>query len=182
MNAPVNALVGVFLNDNLPTSSGAPPGLDFRPSGLGTAFLTLNPALKQVFFIGDGRTGNGTGAVQQFIVPAGATRFFLGTVDGFGWNTNSGTFSVQVIAPGGAAGPLAAAILPSSRSVQVGVTATAGYFGYKSLQGNPVRAAAAMAVADKQSLPIETQVDFMLRGGNVTIRRLIFFWRQRSRW
>ena len=125
MIAPVNALVGLFLNDNLPTSSGAPPGLDFRPSGLGTAFLTLNPALKQVFFIGDGRTGNGTGAVQQFIVPAGATRFFLGTVDGFGWNTNSGAFSVQVNAPAGGAGPLAAAILPSSRSVQVGGTATA---------------------------------------------------------
>ena len=125
MIAPVNALVGLFLNDNLPTLSGAPAGLDFRPSGLGTAFLTLNPALKQVFFIGDGRTGNGGGTVQQFIVPAGATRFFLGTVDGFGWNTNSGAFSVQVIAQGGGAGPLAAAILPSSRSVQVGGTATA---------------------------------------------------------
>jgi hypothetical protein len=78
-----------------------------------------------VFFIGDGRTGSGTGAVQQFIVPAGATRLFLGTVDGFGWNTNSGAFSVQVNAPAGGASPLAAAILPSSRSVQVGGTATA---------------------------------------------------------
>jgi len=36
---------------------------------------------------------------------------------------------------------------------------------YQIVQGNPVRAAAAMAVADKQSLPIETQVDRTPRGG-----------------
>src|SRR5687768_11281294 len=55
MNAPVNALVGLFLNDSVPNSSAAPPPLNFSPStGLGTAFPTLTPALKQVFFIGDG--------------------------------------------------------------------------------------------------------------------------------
>jgi hypothetical protein len=36
---------------------------------------------------------------------------------------------------------------------------------YQIVQGNPMRAAAAMAVADKQSLPIETQVDRTPRGG-----------------
>ena len=123
MNAPVNALVGVFLDNNAPNATGTPPGLDFSGSGLGTGFATLSPGLKQVFFIGDGRTG--TGAVQQFIVPAGATRLFLGTVDGVGWNTNSGAFSVQVTSSGGPGGSLAAAVLPVSRSVQVGSTATA---------------------------------------------------------
>ena len=41
-------------------------------------------------------TGRGTGAPEQFVVPPGATRLFLGTVDGFDWNTNTGAFSVQV--------------------------------------------------------------------------------------
>jgi hypothetical protein len=96
MNAPVNALVGVFLDDGVPSTSPAPPGLDFSDGGLGTAFGQLCPGLKQPFFIGDGLTGHGSGAPQQFVVPPGATRLFLGTVDGFDWNTNSGTFSVQV--------------------------------------------------------------------------------------
>lgn len=95
-SGPVDALVGVFLDASLPTSSAAPTGLDFTGAGLGTAFPTLSPALKQVFFIGDGRTGNGSGSVQTFVVPAGATRLFLGTSDGFGWFNNSGSFVVTV--------------------------------------------------------------------------------------
>ncbi len=93
---PLNSLVGVFLDNNLPTSSGAPAALDFSGTGLGTGFATLSPGLKQAFFIGDGRTGTGTGAVQTFVVPAGATRLFLGTTDGFGWFNNSGSFAVTV--------------------------------------------------------------------------------------
>ncbi len=85
----------------------------------------LSPFLKQVFFIGDGLTGNGTGAAQQFIVPAGATRLFLGPADGTGWVNNSGAFTVQVSGGAALSGPLAAAILPSSRSVQIGTAATA---------------------------------------------------------
>ena len=96
MNAPVNALVGVFLDDRVPSASPAPPGLDFSANGLGTAFGQLCPGLKQPFFIGDGLTGNGSGARQQFVVPPGATRLFLGTVDGFDWNTNTGAFGVNV--------------------------------------------------------------------------------------
>jgi hypothetical protein len=96
MNAPVNALVGVFLDDGVPSASPAPPGLDFSDGGLGRAFGQLCPGLKQPFFIGDGLTGHGNGAPQQFVVPPGATRLFLGTVDGFDWNTNTGAFSVQV--------------------------------------------------------------------------------------
>ena len=102
MNAPADALVGLFLDNNVPTSSVAPSGLDFSAAG-GTSFTTLSPGLKQPFFIGDGLTGNGTGSVQTFIVPAGATRFFLGTVDGFGWFNNSGSFSVNVTGIGASA-------------------------------------------------------------------------------
>jgi hypothetical protein len=93
---PANALVGVFLDNNLPTSGAAPADLDFGPTGIGTNFTTLSPALKQVFFIGDGLTGTGTGTVQTFVVPAGATRLFLGASDGFGWANNVGAFNVTV--------------------------------------------------------------------------------------
>ena len=100
INAPINSLVGVFLDNSQPGSTPAPASLDFSPGGLGTSFTTLSPALKQVFFIGDGFTGNGTGSQQQFVIPAGATRFFLGTDDGFGWYNNVGAFSVTtVLAP-----------------------------------------------------------------------------------
>src|SRR6185437_2504356 len=37
---PVNALVGVFLDDALPTSTPAPADLDFGPTGIGTSFTT----------------------------------------------------------------------------------------------------------------------------------------------
>jgi hypothetical protein len=93
---PINALVGVFLDASQPDSSAAPTPLDFSGSGLGTSFTTLSPALKQAFFIGDGLTGTGSGSVQTFVVPAGATRLFLGTSDGVGWFNNSGSFTVTI--------------------------------------------------------------------------------------
>ena len=43
---------------------------------------------------------------------------------------------------------------------------------HQIVQGNPVRAAAAMAIADKQSLPIETQVDRTPRGGASYTQRI----------
>ncbi len=123
MLAPQDALVGLFLDDSVPTSSGAPSRLDFSDAGMGRSFAVLSPGLKQPFFIGDGLTGTGNGAVQQFIVPAGATRLFLGVVDGVEWHNNTGSLNVQVTTcVGGAAGPLAAATLPTSRSLQVGNT------------------------------------------------------------
>ena len=58
---------------------------------------TLSPGLRQAFFIGDGRTGTGSGSVQQFVVPAGATRLLLASSDGIGANYNNfGSFSVVV--------------------------------------------------------------------------------------
>lgn len=71
-------LVGVFLDDSEPADP-APERLNFTGAD---NFLTLSPLLGQVFFIGDGLTGTGTGSVQQFHVPAGATRLFLGFADG----------------------------------------------------------------------------------------------------
>ncbi len=95
-NAPINALVGVFLSDNDPNTDPASGALDFGDGAIGTAFPTLSPALQQVFFIGDGLAGNDPDSVQTFIAPVGATRLYLGTVDGFGWFNNTGTIDVTV--------------------------------------------------------------------------------------
>jgi len=94
LTAPFDSLIGVFLDAAQPDTSPAPAGLNFLT--LGTSFASLSPLLKQPFFIGDGLTGTGTGAVQDFIVPSGATRLFLGTMDAFGWFDNSGSFDVTV--------------------------------------------------------------------------------------
>jgi len=59
-----------------------------------------------VFFIGDGLTGDGSGTVQQFNVPAGATRLVLGLVDApdyqgnpGGYGDNVGSFSATFTVP-----------------------------------------------------------------------------------
>jgi hypothetical protein len=79
---PQCPLVGVFIDDTIPSSGPAPETLDFSAGGLGIDFLTLSPLLRQVFYIGDGVTSGGT--FQQFIAPTGATRLALGIPDGWG--------------------------------------------------------------------------------------------------
>jgi hypothetical protein len=93
INAPANALIGVFLGPDRPDTSSAPSALDFGTSQ-SRDYTTISPSLKQVFFIGDGRTS--TGEVQSVNIPNGATRLFLGPMDGVGWWNNSGSFNVQV--------------------------------------------------------------------------------------
>lgn len=94
--APINALVGVFLDDNQPNLTPAPPRLDFRTAA-SRDFNELRPQLKQLFFIGDGR--NSSGAHQEFIVPPGATRLYLATWDFYEWNNNAGSRVVRVNRP-----------------------------------------------------------------------------------
>ena len=91
--APANSLIGVFLDASQPDSSPAPAGLSFSTAA-SWDYTVLSPGLKQPFFIGDGLTSGGL--QQQVIVPAGATRLFLGTMDGFGWYDNVGFFEVRV--------------------------------------------------------------------------------------
>jgi hypothetical protein len=94
-NGPANALIGVFLDANTP-GGVAPAGMDFSTPG-SLSQSTVSPQLNQVFFIGDGRTGLGTGAVQRFVIPAGATRLFLASSDGVGASYNNfGSFAVVV--------------------------------------------------------------------------------------
>jgi hypothetical protein len=80
----VGPLVGVFLADTLPASP--PSSLVFHvgnssEGGIPTDFRILNPEIGQVFFIGDGLTGTGTGAIQAFVIPPAATHLYLGYVD-----------------------------------------------------------------------------------------------------
>ena len=60
LTTPMNALLGVFLGPGAPGGT-APAALD--ASGAND-FTTSAPLLNQVFFIGDGLTGTGTGTVQ----------------------------------------------------------------------------------------------------------------------
>jgi uncharacterized protein (TIGR03382 family) len=99
LTARVSSLIGVFLSDEQPDGSEDPNGLDFSVTD-GEDFSSLSPLLKQAFFIGDGRDGMGN--AQRFFVPVGATRLYLGVMDGFGWFNNTGAITVEVIPTPGA--------------------------------------------------------------------------------
>ena len=97
LKAPLTSVVGVFLNDNQPDSSPAPASLDFTSAG-SRDFATLTPQLKQPFFIGNGYRADGT-TLQNFIVPTGATRFYIGVMDGQQWSDNAGSLTTTVAKP-----------------------------------------------------------------------------------
>ena len=90
--APVNSLVGVFLGETFPAGV-TPVRLDFSAPAA-RAYTELHPVLRQTFFIGDGMAD--ANQRQRMYVPQGATRLFLGTMDGFGWVENQGAFTVTV--------------------------------------------------------------------------------------
>jgi uncharacterized protein (TIGR03437 family) len=95
-------LAGVFLDDTEPADP-APARLDV--SNYDTQAL-IQPALRQTFFIGNGVTASGTR--QEFVVPAGATRLFLGVVDAANFqgtpccyadNSGSLTATYEIVTP-----------------------------------------------------------------------------------
>jgi hypothetical protein len=112
-------LVGVFLDASEPADP-APACLDFSTGQLGENFVVLAPAIGQVFYIGDGLTGTGTGATQSFLVPATATRLQLGFADAqeFGDPTSAPGFygdnTGQVTAIFDVVPPLVVPTLPAS--------------------------------------------------------------------
>lgn len=94
ITAPLNALVGVFLDDNTPDDDGPiPPALDFSTQGE-RDYTSISPKLRQPFYIGSGQTSDGV--QQSVIVPKGATRFYLGTMDGHEWSNNVGGFNATI--------------------------------------------------------------------------------------
>jgi hypothetical protein len=109
-NIPINALVGVFLDDKQPSLSNTPQGLDFSTAderdftSIGaaadnsTSMVDRPLKLKQIFFIGDGMTSKGI--KQSFVAPKGATRLFLATWDFYEWNNNAGQRNIKISRPG----------------------------------------------------------------------------------
>ncbi|HEX4274422.1 MAG TPA: PEP-CTERM sorting domain-containing protein [Bryobacteraceae bacterium] len=103
-------LTGVFESGT--PSGSAPASLDFTAVG-STGFSSLSPLLDQTFFIGDGLTGDGSGSVQNFIVPTGATTLYLGFADACGhhgdatgcYADNVGSFEVAYSEIAGAPEP-----------------------------------------------------------------------------
>ena len=94
MFAPICSLIGVFLDSSVPAGA-APTLLDFTTPA-SRDYLTLSPQLKQVFFIGDGQTSGF--AQQKVFIPGGATRLYLGVMDGNNWLNNLGSHSVDIAA------------------------------------------------------------------------------------
>jgi Putative Flp pilus-assembly TadE/G-like len=94
LTAPLDALVGVFLggaDGTAPTAANTP--------ATANDYETQNDnqiQLQQPFYIGDGTPVSGGSAPAQFLVPPGATRLFLGTMDGYQWINNGGTFSATI--------------------------------------------------------------------------------------
>ena len=102
---PLNAVNAVFLGNNVPDSNPAPATLNFSTqaerdytAGTNNGEAVNNgqfaPKVQQVFYVGNGLTS--TGEQETFIVPNGATRLFLGTMDGHEWSNNSGGFVVTI--------------------------------------------------------------------------------------
>jgi hypothetical protein len=102
---PLNAVSAVFLGSTVPDLNTAPGTLNFSTqaeqdytAGTNNGEALINgefaPQLQQVFYVGNGQTS--TGQQESFVVPAGATRVFLGTMDGHEWSNNSGGFTVTL--------------------------------------------------------------------------------------
>jgi Flp pilus assembly protein TadG len=89
---PESSLVGMFLDDSAPNLTVAPATVDWTTQKNNNSYTNLQ--LKAPFYIGDGKTSGGT--VQQFTVPPGATRFYIGVWDGLQFNNNAGSLSVTV--------------------------------------------------------------------------------------
>lgn len=97
LKAPLTSVIGVFLDASQPDSTAAPAMLDFS-SASSRDFASLSPQLKQPFFIGNGYRADGV-TLQNFVVPTGATRLYIGVMDGQQWSDNSGSLSTTVTKP-----------------------------------------------------------------------------------
>jgi len=88
----IRADSGFFLAGVLEGSStvAVPPTLNFSGH---QSFSSLSPLLQQTFFIGDGLTGTGSGNLQIFNVPDGATALYLGFPDGGFFQGKPGAYS-----------------------------------------------------------------------------------------
>jgi len=83
----------VFLGATLPPSQVASIGDYGTGAVVSPTQASYTPLLGQTFFVGDGLTGTGSGTVQQWVVPTGATRLFLGFADAMFFNGQAGAYN-----------------------------------------------------------------------------------------
>ncbi len=94
--APLSGhLVGVFIEAGDISALSAPGTLSY-PNLASFQQSSYAPGLRQVFFIGDGLTGTGSGSAQTFAVPDGASQLVLGIADGFGFAGSPGFYGDNV--------------------------------------------------------------------------------------
>lgn len=84
-------LLGLFLAGD-PTGNPAPANYPYPDAASMTA-ASFTPEIQQIFFIGDGLTGEGAGDVQTFFVPDSATSLVLGIADAFAFSGQPGWYS-----------------------------------------------------------------------------------------
>jgi hypothetical protein len=93
LTAPQNSLIGVFLTNSAPNTQTPPAtALDYSTSASQNKTSYTSLAVQQPFFIGDGQTSSSV--TQSFVVPAGATRLYLGVFDGWQNWDNPGSLTV----------------------------------------------------------------------------------------
>eukprot|EP01102_Stenamoeba_stenopodia_P007763 TRINITY_DN2186_c1_g1_i2.p1 TRINITY_DN2186_c1_g1~~TRINITY_DN2186_c1_g1_i2.p1 ORF type:complete len:528 (+),score=49.80 TRINITY_DN2186_c1_g1_i2:247-1830(+) len=79
-SGPGGALLAVFWDETTSNdTSRAPPTLSFVTAA-SRDYLTIEPLLGQLFFLGDAKTTNGS--LQKVHSPSGATRLYFGIADG----------------------------------------------------------------------------------------------------
>lgn len=95
-NGPLSGqLVGVFIEAGDISALSAPGGMSY-PDLASYSAADYSPSLRQVFFVGDGLTGTGSGATQAFYVPDGAAYLVLGIADAWGFNADAGYYDDNV--------------------------------------------------------------------------------------
>ncbi|HEX8911567.1 MAG TPA: pilus assembly protein TadG-related protein [Humisphaera sp.] len=90
-----SAVMGLFLDDNAPNTTAAPTTVvDWTSTAIANQQTYNTLETKAPFLIGDGVTSGGV--TQRFLVPPGATRFYIGIWDGIGYYNNTGSFTATV--------------------------------------------------------------------------------------
>ncbi|MFT3683895.1 MAG: hypothetical protein QM783_03025 [Phycisphaerales bacterium] len=95
-SAPLSGhLVGLFIEAGDISALSAPAGASYPDLASFTA-ASYSPLARQVFFIGDGLTGTGSGITQVFNIPDSAAYLVLGIADAFGFNGAAGYYNDNV--------------------------------------------------------------------------------------
>ena len=90
ITAPETSVIAAFLGPDAPNLTAAPPNLNFSTAAA-RDYVSISPQLKQIFFTGNGQRSNGD--YQTIVVPLGATRCFVGVMEGSGYDSNLGGYT-----------------------------------------------------------------------------------------